>query len=654
MLRIKVGNLAVDKYEPKVKKHSYPLLFIHGAGGTSRYLTNYLLFFAGRGWTSYAVNLRGHFPSEPDAALAQATIEDYIADVERVMQVQDIRNCALIGHSMGGLIAQKAAMNLQSVKALIAICSLMILARGLTMTGAIEPLVRMLGRLWKLNRWLGFLCTLVVAGAASAFINDTPVLILMLPLLLSLADRTGYPASKTLMPVNFAILAGGMLTSVGTSTNLLVLRIAEDLGMAPMGLFDFTGTAAIAFGLAIPYLWLVAPRLLPAIDQTRTRSNRQYEARVKIAENSAKLKGRKLADLTRILGRELPAFGLLRDEQEIPLEAATELTTGDALLLRDTPEGLREFAAAFAVDLFDRAGAGRFIETEAPSVDTHLAEVVIGNESDLRGRTLRDARFAEQHEVVVVGLSRGTGGLLPRAIDIARTPLSAGDVLLVQGTANRVEQLRSQTDLMLLDASLTLPRSPLAPMALGIMATVLLVASLKLLPIHVAGFLGVIAMLVTGCVRFEGLGRAMSLEVVLLIASSVALGQSLVATGAAGWIAEGIAAVVQYIPPAAQVAVFMAFAAILTNFVSNAAAAAVGTPIAIATATQLGLPLEPFVLAILFGSNLSYATPMAYQTNLLIMNAVGYRFGDFVRVGGPLVVLMLVVLSGLLAYRYGL
>ena len=123
MLRIKVGNLAVDKYEPKVKKHSYPLLFIHGAGGTSRYLTNYLLFFAGRGWTSYAVNLRGHFPSEPDAALAQATIEDYIADVERVMQVQDIRNCALIGHSMGGLIAQKAAMNLQSVKALIAICS---------------------------------------------------------------------------------------------------------------------------------------------------------------------------------------------------------------------------------------------------------------------------------------------------------------------------------------------------------------------------------------------------------------------------------------------------------------------------------------------------------------------------------------------------
>jgi di/tricarboxylate transporter len=159
---------------------------------------------------------------------------------------------------------------------------------------------------------------------------------------------------------------------------------------------------------------------------------------------------------------------------------------------------------------------------------------------------------------------------------------------------------------------------------------------------------------VTGCVRFESMGSALSLEVVLLIASSVALGQALVATGAAAWIAEGVAAIVQHIPPAGQIAVFMSFAAVLTNFVSNAAAAAVGTPIAIATAQQLGLPLEPFVLAILFGANLSYATPMAYQTNVLIMNAVGYRFGDFVRVGLPLVLIMLVALSILLARHYGL
>jgi di/tricarboxylate transporter len=267
---------------------------------------------------------------------------------------------------------------------------------------------------------------------------------------------------------------------------------------------------------------------------------------------------------------------------------------------------------------------------------------------------LRDARFAEQHQVVVVGLSRATGGLLPGVSDIGGTVLSVGDVLLVQGPADRIASLGGRRDLMLLDTNLVVARSPLARVALAIMAGVLIIAATNLLPIHVAAFLGVMAMVVTGCVRFDGAGRALSLEVVLLIASSVALGESLVATGAASWVAVGIAGVVQHVPPFAQLAIMMAFAALLTNFVSNAAAASVGTPIAVATAIELGLPLEPFVLAILFGANLSYATPMAYQTNVLIMNAARYRFADFVRVGAPLVVLMLVVLSILLAQRYDL
>jgi di/tricarboxylate transporter len=538
--------------------------------------------------------------------------------------------------------------------ALVAICCLMILARGLTMTGAMEPVVRLLGRVWKLNRLLGLLVTLFVAGAASAFINDTPVLVLMLPLLLGLASRTDYPASKTLMPVNFAILAGGMLTSIGTSTNVLVLSIAEDLGMPRMGLFDFTGTALIAFGLALPYLWLVAPRLLPDTRREPATSIRQYEASVRVEAGSAKVIGRTVADLERVLGRPFPAFAVMRGDVELPLGEPSQLAAGDVVMVRDTPEGLRELAAALGVDLFERGGAGRFIENERARADAALAEVVIGNQADLNGRTLREARFAEQHQVVVVGLSRGTGGLLRSVPNIADTRLSAGDVLLVQGAADRIDKLRGRQDLMLLDASLVMPRSPLAPAALGIMAAVLLLAALNVLPIHVSAFLGVMAMLVTGCVRFDNIGRALSLEVVLLIASSVALGQSFIATGAAGWIAQGIAGGVVYLPPAAQVAVFMAFAAMLTNFVSNAAAAAVGTPIAVATAVELGLPVEPFVLAILFGANLSFATPMAYQTNLLVMNAAGYRFSDFVRVGVPLVALLLVTLSLLLARRYDL
>lgn len=538
--------------------------------------------------------------------------------------------------------------------ALIAICSLMILARGLTMTGAMEPVVRLLARVWQFNRPLGFLCTLLVATTASAFINDTPVLVLMLPLILSLAERTQYPASKTLMPVNNAILVGGMLTSIGTSTNVLVLSIATDLGMAPVGLFDFSGIAVLASALAVPYLWLVAPRLLPDTGRAMSRNNRLYEARVVVGTGRGKIRGRKIADLARTLGRGAPIFGLVRNGEEIPLASDAELAVGDALLLRDTPEGLREFAAAFGVDLHDRTGPGGFVPSEMNRTALTLAELVIANDSDLNGRTLHDAGFSEQHGVAVVGINRGTGALLRGVTDIGGTPLAAGDVLLVQGAPDRIARLRGRPDLMLLDASLTVHQSRLAPIALAIMGTVLFVAATQMLPIHVAAFLGVVAMLVTGCVGFEGVGRALSLEVVLLIASSVALGQALVSTGAAAWVASGVAAVVAGLPPAAQVAIFMAFAAFLTNFVSNAATASVGTPIAVATAQALGAPLEPFVLAILFGANLSYATPMAYQTNLIIMNAVGYRFTDFVRVGAPLVVLMLIVLSVLLATTYGL
>jgi di/tricarboxylate transporter len=547
--------------------------------------------------------------------------------------------------------------------ALIAICSLMVMGRGLTMTGALEPAVRLLGKCWKFNATLGLLVTLLVAGAASAFLNDTPVLVLMLPMLLGLAERAGVSVSKTLMPANFAILAGGMLTSIGTSTNLLVLSIAVDLGMKPLGLFAFTATAATGFAVALPYLWLVAPRLLPDTQQVNPRSMREYEARIMVgaeadAESSRtdrdRIEGRTLAELERKLGRRLPIVGIARGDTALESRVGLTLEPGDSIVLRDTPTGLRDVASTLGVDLFDRSGPGRFIENDVSRVDMHFAEAVIGANSGLIGETLRRTRFAERHQVVVIGLNRVADGLLRRVVDIADQPMAVGDILLIQGSADRIQQLGRLPGLLILDTALVLPRSPLAPMALAIMGVVIVVAATKLLSIHVAAFLGALAMLLAGCVRLEGIGRALSLEVVLLVASSVALGHAFVVTDAADWLAGGIAVLIDTLRPAAQLAVFMSLAALLTNFVSNAAAAAVGTPIAVATAQTLGVPLEPFVLAILFGANLSFATPMAYQTNLLVMNAAGYRFADFVRVGVPLVVLMLVTLSLLLARRYGL
>ncbi len=538
--------------------------------------------------------------------------------------------------------------------ALVAICSLMILGRGLTMTGALEPAVRILAKIWGLNRWLGLLLTLILAAMASGVINDTPVLVLMLPMLLSLAERTGYPASKTLMPVNFAILTGGMLTSIGTSTNLLVLSIATDLGMKPMGLFDFTATAAVALLVALPYLWLIAPQLLPGASGKPQDTSRKFEARIVVAAKNERLVGATIEALGKLLGKPLPLVELIRDGKAIDPAAIDATEADDVLIIKDTPSGLKEIAAVLRSDLFDRGGEGRFVAADGSDDDVSLAEAVIGTRSNLDGLTLAEARFAERFNVVVVGLMRGTEQILRDGRPIGDVPLAAGDVLLVQGGNERLVALKAEPHLMMLDSSLQLPRSPLAWRALLIMLVVIIGAATKILPIHVAAFLGVIAMLLSGCVKLDGLGRALSPAVVLLVASSIALGQSLVSTGAADWIAGGVAFLVAQASPAIQLALFMAFSALLTNFVSNSAAAAVGTPIAVATAGQLGAPMEPFVLAILFGANLSFATPMAYQTNLLVMNAANYKFGDFLRVGVPLVLIMLVTLSVMLAKRYGL
>jgi di/tricarboxylate transporter len=237
---------------------------------------------------------------------------------------------------------------------------------------------------------------------------------------------------------------------------------------------------------------------------------------------------------------------------------------------------------------------------------------------------------------------------------VADHRLEAGDILLVAGPEGSLEQLRARPGLLLLDGKVELPHGPRAPLALAIMATVVVSAGLGLAPIALAAFLGVILMLLARCVRLEGIGRALSLEVILLVASSIALGRAFVITGAAAWLGELFTGAFGALPAAAIVALLMSFTAILTNLVSNAAAASVATPIAVAIATRLAAPPEPFVFAVLFGCNLSYATPMAYQTNMMIMGAVGYRFRDFVRVGVPLAIIMLVTLSILLVRRYGL
>ena len=540
-------------------------------------------------------------------------------------------------------------------EALVAICCLMILGRALMVTGALEPLARLLARLWAFNRHVALLAVLASAMVLSAFVNDTPVVVVLMPVVIGLAMRAGRSPSRMLMPMNFAVIIGGMATTIGTSTNLLIVSLAADHGVPHIDMFEFTPLVIGPAVLALLYLWLVAPRLLG--DRSNPLANlvpRRFNAVLYIGPRS-RARGKTLARTRRWTGNKMVVQRVQRGADALTPSDALELIEGDRLLVNDSSAYLKEYEQALGATLYDAGSVDSLPPEQHPlrAQDQQLVEVVITEESPLHKRTLRETRFAERFGVVILAMYRPSDEA-SLAGEIPDRELRSGDVLLLQGPPQRTAQLKGEGGLLVLDGSLELPRTRKAPVAIVIMACVVLLAALRILPISMSSLVGVVALLLTGCLKFEGLGRGISAEVVLIVVASLALGRALTTTGGAEILAGAFLAVASGLSTQAMLAAVMIFLGILTNFVSNNAAAAVGTPVALAIAQQIGAPPEAFVLAAIVGCNLSFATPMGYQTNVLIMQPGGYVFSDFVRVGGPLVLLMIVAFSVELAAAYPL
>jgi len=536
-------------------------------------------------------------------------------------------------------------------EALVAICALMILGRGLAVTGALEPAARLLARLLAVQPGLAMLGVLVLCAAASGVVNDTPIVVLMMPVLVGAALRAKSSPAKTLLPMNYAVLIGGMGTTIGTSTNLIVVAIAADLGVRRFEMFDFIHVTALAAVGGILYLWLVLPRLIPERASPLGDAAPQVFSAVLHVGAGGFADGKSLAEAQKKAGAPLRLTRIVRGEGlELARLPTLTLRAGDRLHVRAGAKDLQEFAALLGAKLYKADDLEHPVDDEHPlkADDQRLAEVVVTDASALRGSTLRATRFGEFYDVIIVGLHRaGAPGAIGRE-DIGEVVLRAGDVLLVQGGDEAIAQLRRRARLLVLEQAYELPRTERAPLALLILVAVVAAAALKFAPISIAALGGVAAMLATRCLDWEDAAGALSTKVILLIASSLALGAALERTGATDWLAAQFVGAVGALPAEWVLALLMLLMAAFTNFVSNAAAAAVGTPIAVGIAAQLGVSPEPLVLAIMFGANFAYVTPMAYQTNVLVMSAAGYRFADFLRAGLPLLVLMLASYSLLL------
>ena len=539
-------------------------------------------------------------------------------------------------------------------EALVAVCALMIAGNGLVRTGALEPLGRNLARLWKLSPALSMLLTLIIGAFLSAFVNNVPIVILLLPILISVSLRTGTSSTGMLMPMGFATLVGGMSTSIGTSTNLLVVSVASDMGLHKIQMFDFFIPAAIVACIAIIYLWLIAPLLLPDRQPTLTdTSPRIFSAQLAILEDGFAV-DKTLAELIEATGGMMEVSQIMRDSGTfiLPLPDA-HIRAGDRLIVSDTPDKLKEFESALGATLYV---GDTLVDEDHPlsGEGQQIAEIIVVQGSPLQGMTLRQVNFADRYQFLVLAISRAGNTLETLREKIEQVRLRTGDILLVQGQGEKIAETKRAGELLVLDATADLPYTDKALTALVIMAGIVIVAAFGLAPIAISAVGGVLLMLITRCLTWHHASMALSTQVILIVVASLALGSALLQTGGAEYLAQVFVAVTTGASPAVILSGLMLLMAIMTNIVSNNAAAVIGTPIAISIAHQLQLDPEPFVIAVLFGANMSYATPMAYKTNLLVMNAGGYTFMDFVRVGVPLTIIVWLGLSFLLPIIYPL
>ena len=543
--------------------------------------------------------------------------------------------------------------------ALVAICALMVVGHGLVVTGALQPAARRMANLVAKHPRSALLAVLLLAASVSGVINDTPVVVLLIPLLLAAAAQAKVPAAGLLLPMNYAVLIGGMATTIGTSTNLIVVAIAVSLGVTPFGVFDWFGLVAVAAVPGLAYLWLVAPRLLrqvPALPQDL--SSDVFDAELHVVENSP-LVGQPLSVALNSAEYRLPLVSLRRGTRTLAPLPSRLLRVGDTLIIRDTALRLKDIegqlgAALHAVVAVDEDERTDAVPAEPATPTAVVAQMIVTAGSPMEGRSVRQERLAERFGFVVVGV-RTTSQRTPwQREGLTDRIVCVGDVLLVQGEEAAMRKAQRDGLGLLLDERFAVARQDKAYVAIVVMAAVVALAATKTLPIEISALSGALVLLLTRCLSWDDITQSLSAKVILLVAASLALGDALSITGATDWLAQGLAAKAGALSPAWLAALLMALMGLVTNFVSNNAAAAIGTPLAVSLAQALGVPPEPFVLAVLFGCNLCYLTPMGYQTNLLVMNAGGYRFSDFLRVGTPLFLIMWAALSFLLAWRYGL
>ena len=523
----------------------------------------------------------------------------------------------------------------------LTIAAMFVISAALEKCGAIEILAMYLGKLATIG-YRRFLLVLVLGVAViSAFVNNTPVVVVFLPVVLSLSRQLKVPASKLLIPLSYASIFGGTCTLVGTSTNLLGSSIIEQAGQPPLAMFELASIGVPLLLIGAVYLLIFGNRLLP--DRESLTSILSDEERKEYLTEAFVKKGSPLAGISAgesdLLKRSsVRILEIIRDEVALPgnLREVT-LRESDRLILACRPSGFAHARSVEGLDLGMETGLG--LETIAAH-EGSIVEGVIGPRSTITGKTIRDLHFRQRFRMIILAIHR-QGINLRDTID--ELTLKFGDTVLMMGTDQAIEELRTSDDVLLLDRPAT-PAMSLRrkmPLVLTILAGVVAIAALTPAPIVATALTGCALVFATGCLKPDEGYASIEWSIIMLIYGMLGLGLAMQTTGAAQLLANAMvgladAAVSDPLKPFVLLAGLYLCTSILTEMLSNNATIVLMAPLALGLAETLGVDPRPFIIAACIASSASFTTPIGYQTNTYVYGVGGYKFADFFRIGLPL------------------
>ncbi|MCW5771227.1 MAG: SLC13 family permease [Rhodospirillaceae bacterium] len=550
-----------------------------------------------------------------------------------------------VGPGGRNLMSPEAQLASFANPALIAIVCLLVVGEGVARTGALERAAQWVIAISRGSPRPALAIMLVIVTLASAVLNNTPLVVICIPVMQAVAQRFAIPPSKVMMQLSYAAILGGRLTLIGSSLNVLVAVQFAAVTGRELGFFDVTlpGLAVATAGLA--FLIFVMPRLLPTRAGLGERliegDSKQFIAQLTVGADSKLVGAEPVGGFFPVLG-DLTLRMIQRGERALfaPFEAL-RLAAGDVLIVAATRRALTDA-------LKDDPGLTS-VDTEAVEGETAsskrgkqmLAEVMIPPSSWLVGATLEQIRFRREFRCIVIGIQRRARFVRG---PISQLPLEAGDILLVEGPSADVLGLRGNPDVLLIEWSAAeLPRARHARRSLAIIAFVVGAAATGILPIAAAAFIGATLTVAAGVLTPREATRAIDRRVALLIAAALPMGMALEHTGGARFLANALVDALDGSGTYTILAAFFLLVAGLTQIISNNACGVLFTPIGVGLAHKIGAPPELFAIAVIFAASCAFATPIGYQTNLLVMGPGHYRFGDFARAGLPMIAIVATV-----------